>query len=252
MKILGRPQGWRGRYSAALLLGLGLTLMAGCTPRETEKESAAPVPLALDNDAKRASYAVGYNVAGSIGGEFGELLDEEAFLAGIDDGLAGTAQRLSAAEVRSAMAALSDVQAQKRESLAADNLAASKEFLERNAERSEVVSLPSGLQYEVLVEGHGPTPVASDTVTTHYHGTLPDGTVFDSSVERGEPASFPVSGVIRGWAEALQLMPVGSKWRLYVPPELGYGPRGAGSQIGPNQLLIFDVELLGIDDAQAG
>jgi FKBP-type peptidyl-prolyl cis-trans isomerase FklB len=99
----------------------------------------------------------------------------------------------------------------------------------------------------VLVEGSGAIPIATDTVTTHYHGTLPDGTVFDSSVERGQPASFPVSGVIPGWVEALQLMPVGSKWRLFVPAGLAYRDRGAGASIGPNQMLIFDVELLAID-----
>jgi FKBP-type peptidyl-prolyl cis-trans isomerase FklB len=127
------------------------------------------------------------------------------------------------------------------------NLEAGRVFLEANAKRAEVVSLTSGLQYEVLVEGSGAIPIATDTVTTHYHGTLPDGTVFDSSVERGQPASFSVSGVIPGWVEALQLMPVGSKWRLFVPSELAYRERGAGASIGPNQVLIFDVELLAID-----
>lgn len=253
MKILERPQGARLRLSgpAAATVGLAFAMLSGgCSPREAERESAAPV--ALDDDAKRASYAVGYNVAGSISAEFGELLDDAAFVAGIGDGLAGEAQRLTESEVQGAMAALGALEAEKQATLAADNLAASQDFLARNAERPEVVSLPSGLQYEILVEGDGATPVASDTVTTHYHGTLPDGTVFDSSVERGQPASFPVSGVIAGWVEALQLMPVGSKWRLYVPPELAYGARGAGGTIGPNQVLIFDVELLGIEGAQPG
>ena len=116
--------------------------------------------------------------------------------------------------------------------------------LTQDAQPEGVVTLPSGLQYEVLAEGNGATPGATDTVVVHYHGTLVDGTVFDSSVERGEPASFPVNGVIGGWTEALQLMQEGDKWRLTIPPELAYGERGAGEQIGPNATLIFEVELI--------
>ena len=117
-------------------------------------------------------------------------------------------------------------------------------FLEENGRREGVVTLPSGLQYEILAEGDGATPGPTSMVTTHYHGTLIDGTVFDSSVQRGRPASFPVNGVIAGWTEALQLMQVGDKWRLFLPPELAYGDRGAGGAIGPGATLIFEVELL--------
>ena len=120
-------------------------------------------------------------------------------------------------------------------------------FLQENAKKEGVVTLPSGLQYKILKQGTGPKPGPSDKVTTHYHGTLINGTVFDSSVERGDPATFPVNGVIAGWTEALQLMPVGSKWRLFIPPNLAYGERGAGGAIGPNSTLIFDVELLSIE-----
>lgn len=120
-------------------------------------------------------------------------------------------------------------------------------FLEENGTRPEVTVLPSGLQYEVLTEGSGAKPGPSDRVRCHYHGTLIDGTVFDSSVNRGEPAVFGVGQVIKGWTEALQLMPVGSKWRLYLPSELAYGQQGAGGAIGPNETLIFEVELLGIE-----
>lgn len=120
-------------------------------------------------------------------------------------------------------------------------------FLQKNAERENVITLESGLQYEVMKEGTGAIPTASDKVSVHYEGTLIDGTVFDSSVQRGQPASFPVTGVIKGWVEALQLMPVGSKWKLFIPSELAYGDRGAGGQIGPNAALIFEVELLGIE-----
>ncbi len=119
-------------------------------------------------------------------------------------------------------------------------------FLAKNSLRKEVTTLTSGLQYEVLVAGIGEKPKATDQVTTHYTGKLLDGTVFDSSVERGEPATFPVNGVIQGWVEALQLMPVGSKWILYIPSNLAYGERGAGGSIGPNEALIFEIELLAI------
>ena len=119
-------------------------------------------------------------------------------------------------------------------------------FLAENAKRKEVVTLPSGLQYEVLKEGTGALPKATDQVTVHYEGKLIDGSVFDSSIQRGEPATFPVTGVIQGWVEALQLMKTGSKWKLFIPENLAYGERGAGSMIGPYSTLIFEVELLGI------
>lgn len=133
---------------------------------------------------------------------------------------------------------------QKEEKLKA-NLEAGLAFLADNSFRAEVTSLPSGLQYEILQEGNGAKPSASDTVTCHYHGSLIDGKVFDSSVKRGQPATFPLNRVISGWTEALQLMPVGSKWRLYLPPHLAYGEQQAGPLIAPNSTLIFEVELLG-------
>jgi FKBP-type peptidyl-prolyl cis-trans isomerase FklB len=126
------------------------------------------------------------------------------------------------------------------------NIKAGKDFLEANGKKDGVITLASGLQYEVINEGNGAKPGLTSTVTTHYHGTLIDGTVFDSSVQRGTPASFPVNGVIAGWTEALQLMPLGSKWRLFVPSNLAYGAQGAGQQIGPHTTLIFEVELLDI------
>jgi len=129
---------------------------------------------------------------------------------------------------------------------AAANLKAGEEFLEVNKSRPGVVALASGLQYEVLAEGKGQKPGARDAVTCHYHGTLIDGTVFDSSVKRGQPARFPLNRVIAGWTEGLQLMPVGSKWRFYIPPHLGYGDRQTGPHIGPNSTLIFEVELVEI------
>jgi FKBP-type peptidyl-prolyl cis-trans isomerase FklB len=126
------------------------------------------------------------------------------------------------------------------------NLKAGEAFLEANKQKQGVVALPSGLQYEVITEGTGPRPTATSKVTCHYHGTLIDGTVFDSSVRRGQPATFPLNQVIKGWTEGLQLMPTGSKWRFFIPPHLGYGDRQVSAQIGPNSTLIFEVELLGI------
>jgi FKBP-type peptidyl-prolyl cis-trans isomerase FklB len=130
---------------------------------------------------------------------------------------------------------------------AAANLKAGEEFLATNKEKPGIVSLPSGLQYEVITQGSGPKPLASNKVTCHYHGTLIDGTVFDSSVRRGQPATFPLNAVIKGWTEGLQLMPTGSKWRFFIPPHLGYGDRQVSAQIGPNSTLIFEVELLEVN-----
>jgi FKBP-type peptidyl-prolyl cis-trans isomerase FklB len=124
------------------------------------------------------------------------------------------------------------------------NLKAGQEFLEENKKKPGVVALTSGLQYEVLAEGTGSKPLATNKVTCHYHGTLIDGTVFDSSVRRGQPASFPLNAVIKGWTEGLQLMPAGSKWRFFIPPHLGYGDRQVSAQIGPNSTLVFEVELI--------
>lgn len=129
---------------------------------------------------------------------------------------------------------------------ASANLKAGEDFLHSNKDKPGVYALPSGLQYEIITEGSGPRPLATNKVTCHYHGTLIDGTVFDSSVNRGQPATFPLNMVIKGWTEALQLMPVGSKWRLFLPPHLAYGDRQTGAHIGPNSTLVFEVELLGI------
>ncbi|HTE22901.1 FKBP-type peptidyl-prolyl cis-trans isomerase [Flavitalea sp.] len=141
---------------------------------------------------------------------------------------------------------LSDKLRQAKDSKADANAAAGEAFLKANAGKPGIVELPGGIQYEVLKEGSGAKPGPTSEVTCHYHGTLIDGTVFDSSVKRGSPASFPLNRVIKGWTEALQLMPLGSKWRLFLPPAMAYGDRQTGAVIGPNSTLIFEVELLGI------
>ena len=127
------------------------------------------------------------------------------------------------------------------------NLKAGQEFLAKNKEKAGVIETPSGLQYEIITEGTGPKPNANNTVTCHYHGTMIDGSIFDSSVQRGQPAKFPLNQVIKGWTEGVALMPTGSKWRFFIPPHLGYGDRQIGPTIGPNSTLIFEVELLGIN-----
>jgi FKBP-type peptidyl-prolyl cis-trans isomerase FklB len=135
---------------------------------------------------------------------------------------------------------------QQKSEKAAANLKAGQDFLEANKSRPGITSLPSGLQYEVITTGAGGKPLATNKVTCHYHGTLIDGTVFDSSVQRGQPASFPLNMVIKGWTEGLQLMPTGSKWRFFIPPQLGYGDKQVSAQIGPNSTLIFEVELISV------
>lgn len=141
---------------------------------------------------------------------------------------------------------VADMLFKRKKELAEKNLNAGKAFMEENAKKEGVVTLPSGLQYEIITEGNGAQPKAKDTVKCHYHGTTINGDVFDSSVKRGTPALFPLNRVISGWTEALQLMPVGSKWRLFLPPNLAYGEEQISKEIGPNSTLIFEVELLGI------
>jgi FKBP-type peptidyl-prolyl cis-trans isomerase FklB len=139
---------------------------------------------------------------------------------------------------------VADQLAQLKAEKAAANLKEGQAFLESNQQKAGIVALPSGLQYEIITQGTGPKPAAHNEVTCHYHGTLINGTIFDSSVQRGKPASFPLNMVIKGWTEGLQLMPTGSKWRFFIPPHLGYGDRQVSAQIGPNSTLIFEVELI--------
>jgi FKBP-type peptidyl-prolyl cis-trans isomerase len=182
---------------------------------------------------------VGYNVGSTIAKQADLTVDKEALRAGIEDGIGGAKTRINESDIEAAFG-----EVQKR--TVARQLEATQTFFEKNRTRPGVTVTPSGLQYEVLVHGTGSVkPKPTDTVTVNYEGRLLDGTVFDSSIKRGETAKFTVNGVIRGWTEALQLMSVGDKWRLYIPASLAYGPRGNG-RIPPNAALIFEVELLGI------
>jgi FKBP-type peptidyl-prolyl cis-trans isomerase FklB len=202
----------------------------------------------LETTRDQASYAIGLNIARDVQANG---LNAEALIAGIRDVLASAEPKLTAEQCRAALAQFDQQLRAQRDQLRRITGQRNKEqgtaFLAQNGKQEGVVTLPSGLQYKVLKSGSGPSPTIRDTVRTHYHGTLIDGTVFDSSVERNEPITLQVGDVIRGWTEALQLMKVGDKWRLYVPPELGYGSQGAGDAIGPGAVLIFEVELLGIE-----
>ena len=230
---------------------LALTL-AGCDAGGSNAQDPAAAEDAadvtggdLEGDAAKANYSLGFTMAENLISNFGDSIDEEAFVAGVRDRFADKERAVSMEEARASLNALAEQQAEALAGRAEENLAAGAAYLAENGAREGVVTLPSGLQYEILTAAEGEMPVATDTVTTHYHGTLVDGTVFDSSYERGEPASFPLNGVIPGWTEALQLMPVGSKWRLYIPPGLAYGEQDRGPIPG-NSTLIFDVELLEI------
>jgi FKBP-type peptidyl-prolyl cis-trans isomerase FklB len=206
----------------------------------------------LTNPKQKQSYAIGLDIATSL--KRGELdLDAKALAAGITDGLAGK-PALTAEEQKAVLMDLQkSVMAKAEEMEKADaekNLKAGEAFLAANAKKDGVKTTASGLQYKVIKSGKGPSPKATDVVKVNYQGTLVDGTVFDSSIERGEPATFPVNRVIPGWTEALQLMKVGDKWQLFIPAKLAYGERGPGP-IGPNSTLIFDVELLSIEKPDA-
>jgi FKBP-type peptidyl-prolyl cis-trans isomerase len=206
----------------------------------------------LTTTKQKASYAIGMNLGGGLHRQNIDV-DSEALVQGLKDTLSGNKTLLTDEEARTALMQLqSEMQAKLQAKQAAEGEANKKEgdaFLAANKTKEGVVTLPSGLQYKILKEGNGPKPTPTDSVVCNYKGTLINGTEFDSSYKRGEPATFPVTGVIKGWTEALQLMPVGSKWQLFVPADLGYGPRGTpGGPIGPNSTLIFEVELMSIKE----
>lgn len=194
----------------------------------------------------QASYGIGYQMGEQLASNPFDGLDVETVLTGLTDGFNRAQPQVDNNDLRAAFTEIHErMQAAKQEQFAGAVEEGAK-FLTENAKREEVLTTETGLQYEILTVGEGEKPTPASTVRTHYHGTLISGDVFDSSYERGEPAEFPVAGVIKGWTEALQMMPVGSKWRLYVPHDLAYGEQGAGGAIGPFSTLVFDIELLDI------
>jgi FKBP-type peptidyl-prolyl cis-trans isomerase FklB len=209
------------------------------------------VPLTLKTQKEKFSYALGMKMGANLQKQ-SVPVDPNILARGLKDGLAGGKTLLTDDEAQAAiMAVQNDLRAKQQEKMKEAGDANKKEgeaFLAENKGKEGVVTLPSGLQYKILTAGTGAKPTASDSVVCNYRGTLINGTEFDSSYKRGQPATFPVSGVIKGWTEALQLMPVGSKWQLFVPSDLAYGERGPGPEIGPNSTLIFEVELLSIED----
>ena len=204
-----------------------------------------------NKELDRLSYALSMSMGNNFKSSGIEKIDCQDFADGVAAVYDGATPKMSYDEAKQVIQYFFTQLQVKQNAAVAEmakvNAAAGKAFLEENAKRPEVKTLESGLQYEVITEGNGQKPAANDTVKVHYTGKLIDGTVFDSSVERGQAAVFGVTQVIPGWVEALQLMSVGSKWRLYIPSELAYGAQGAGNVIGPNATLIFDVELLGIE-----
>jgi FKBP-type peptidyl-prolyl cis-trans isomerase FklB len=251
------------------ILGLGMTLQVrivaaeGPTAGRSSKPSVATAQsssgttnrpdLALKDAREKASYALGLNLGNNLRKQSAEI-DPNILLRGLKDALAGAKTLMSEDEARAALAQLQqDLRAKQEEKMryaAETNKTEGEGFLAANKTREGVVTLPSGLQYKVLTPGSGRKPALSDTVVCNYRGTLINGTEFDSSYKRGEAATFPVSGVIKGWTEALLLMPVGSTWQLFVPAELAYGERGIGNDIGPDATLIFEVELISIQGRQ--
>jgi len=193
---------------------------------------------------EKLSYAIGMSMAQNLMQSGLKSIDVDSFVKAFTSVLNKTGLDMDPQEANKL---LQEYFTKQQDEMLNQNLEIGRAFLEENKKKANVVTLPSGLQYEILTEGTGEKPKATDSVKCHYHGTLIDGTVFDSSVKRGQPAVFGVNQVIQGWVEALQLMPVGSKWRLYLPSELAYGEQGAGRDIQPNSALIFDVELLGIE-----
>lgn len=238
------------------LMGLvvGGVVVSSALAQAPQPGATAPAAAsaALKDTKQKASYGLGLSLGRNFKSQSIDV-DVDLVVRGLRDGLAGAKPALTDAEIEQALQAfqqeLMGKQAERAKAEGAANKKAGEEFLKANAAKPGVVTLPSGLQYKVLKEGAGATPKATDTVTTHYKGTLLDGTEFDSSYERGEPASFPVGGVIKGWTEALQKMKVGSKWQLFIPASLAYGSTPPpGAPIPPDATLLFEVELLGIGE----
>jgi FKBP-type peptidyl-prolyl cis-trans isomerase len=218
-------------------------------PTTTRSASALP----LKTQKEKQSYALGMKIGGDLKKQgVNSAVDPAIAARGFKDALAGSKPVLTEDEERAALMQLQTEVRDKQQAKAHEEGAVARKegdaFLVANKGKEGVVTLPSGLEYKVLTEGKGPKPTANDTVTCNYRGTLLNGKEFDSSYKRGHPETFPVGGVIKGWTEALQLMPVGSKWQLFIPADMAYGDRGAGGDIGPGETLIFEVELLSIGD----
>jgi FKBP-type peptidyl-prolyl cis-trans isomerase FklB len=232
---------------------MGLAVLAGTFLACDKIDTKGSRELKTQKD--KVSYGIGLDIGRSFKQQnlATQDIDLDKLRMGIQDAMGAGKPALSDSQLTETMMGFQKTMMARQDSTnkakGEANAKAAKEFLEKNGKEAGVVTTASGLQYKILTEGKGPKPDSSSTVTVHYVGTLLDGTEFDSSLKRGQPVSFPVGNVIKGWTEALQMMPVGSKWKLFIPPALGYGERGAGKQIGPNSALIFEVELISLGDA---
>ncbi|MBC9249776.1 peptidylprolyl isomerase [Pseudomonas alcaligenes] len=229
------------RLAAAVAL-VGLVL-AGCDSQTSNVELKTP--------AQKASYGIGLNMGKSLSREGMDDLDPKAVALGIEDAIGKKDAKIKDEELAEAFAFLQKRSEERMAKLNEESAQAGKKFLEENGKKEGVVTTKSGLQYEVVKKADGAQPKATDVVTVHYEGKLTDGTVFDSSIERGSPIDLPVSGVIPGWVEGLQLMHVGEKYKLYIPSELAYGAQSPSPQIPANSVLVFDLELIAIKDPAA-
>jgi FKBP-type peptidyl-prolyl cis-trans isomerase len=254
--------------AAAMLLGNGLAqdTPAATTPKAPSSAAAGKAqtpaakrptgsktaaPLALKTSKEKFSYALGMKMGANLHKQ-SVPVDPNILARGLKDGLSGGKTLLTEEQAQAAIVEVqNDLRKKQQEKMQAEGATNKKEgdaFLAANKGKEGVVTLPSGLQYKILKEGTGAKPTAGDSVVCNYRGTLINGSEFDSSYKRGQPATFPVTGVIKGWTEALQLMPVGSKWQLFIPPDLAYGERGPSPEIGSDSTLIFEVELLSIEN----
>jgi FKBP-type peptidyl-prolyl cis-trans isomerase FklB len=226
---------------------------AATTQQPSAAASQTASPLSTQKD--KVSYAIGMSIGANLHKQAVDV-DPKVLEQGLQDAFSGGKTILSEDEARATLTEfqteMRQKQQEKMQQVSAENKKEGEAFLAANKAKEGVVTLPSGLQYKIETAGTGPKPTTGDTVVCNYRGTLIDGKEFDSSYKRGQPATFPVSGVIKGWTEALQLMPVGSKWQLFVPSDLAYGERGTGADIGPNATLIFEVELLSIQSKDQG
>ena len=220
----------------------GFFLAAGLALTST---TVLAVGTALETDAEKFSYAFGTRIIRSMMDQ-GAPLDADAFSMAVKDALSGSAPRLSPEAMEIAIRTAAQKAGEKKQAMAGENLAKGKAFMAKNKAKKGVTTLPDGLQYEVLSAGTGAQPSADSTVKVHYTGKLIDGRQFDSSKTEGKPVTFPVNSVIPGWTEVLQLMKTGARWMVTIPPELAYGANGSGAVIGPNETLVFEIELLGI------
>ena len=218
------------------------TAILGLTSCQAQKKESNKNSLSTQTDS--VSYGIGLSIGQSLKKDNLNEIDADLIASGIKAVFKSDSSLMKPAQAQIVIQRYMQANAQKK---GQTNLEKGKKFMEDNGKKEGVITLPSGLQYQIVKAGNGSKPSSTDKVTVHYHGTLIDGKVFDSSVQRGQPAQFPVNQVIPGWTEALQLMPVGSKWKLWIPANLAYGERSPGGVIGPNETLVFDVELISID-----